>query len=233
MFDGIEFRGFAQASVEQLADHAGLPVWNGLTDQWHPTQMLADILTMAEHHTGRLQDAVYCFSGDGHSNVGRSLLITGALLGMDVRIAAPQDLWPPEDVVATAHHLAAQSGGSILVTEDVQAAVQAADFLYTDVWVSMGEAHETWDKRIPPALPYQVNDALMAATGRATTKFLHCLPAVHNRDTILGEQLYAEHGLDGAEVTNSVFTSPASLVFDQAANNLHTIKAVMVNALGE
>ncbi len=143
MFDGIEFRGFAQASVEQLADHAGVPVWNGLTDQWHPTQMLADILTMAEHHTGRLQDAVYCFSGDGHSNVGRSLLITGALLGMDVRIAAPQDLWPPEDVVATAHHLAAQSGGSILVTEDVQAAVQAADFPYTDVRVSMGEAHET------------------------------------------------------------------------------------------
>jgi len=231
MFDGIEFRGFSQLSVEQLADNSGVPVWNGLTDEWHPTQMLADVLTMAEHHDGPLEKIVYCFLGDGHSNVARSLLVTGALLGMDVRIAAPRDLWPPDDVVATAHELAAVSGARVLVTEEVIEAVQGADFVYTDVWVSMGEAPEVWAKRIPLLTPYQVNEALMASTGNPHTRLLHCLPAVHDRSTVLGERLWNEHGLDGAEVTNAVFTSPASIVFDQAENRLHTIKAIMVHAL--
>ena len=231
MFDAIEFRGFSQKSVEQLADHAKVPVWNGLTDAWHPTQMLADVLTMAEHHEGRLEDVSYCFLGDGHSNVARSLLITGALLGMDVRIAAPRDLWPPDDVVATAHELAAVSGAKLLVTEDVSAAVQGVDFVYTDVWVSMGEPPEVWAKRVPMLLPYQINEALMASTGNVQTKLLHCLPAVHDRSTVLGERLWTEYGLDGAEVTDAVFTSPASLVFEQAENRLHTIKAVMIHAL--
>ncbi|MCW2543215.1 MAG: ornithine carbamoyltransferase [Frankiales bacterium] len=231
MFDGIEFRGFSQSSVEQLADHAGVPVWNGLTDAWHPTQMLADVLTMAEHHQGPLEDASFCFLGDGHSNVARSLLVTGALLGLDVRIAAPRDLWPPDDVVATAHELAATSGARVLVTEDVAEAVLGVDFVYTDIWVSMGEPPEVWAKRIPLLTPYQVNEALMASTGNPHTKLLHCLPAVHDRSTVLGEQLWTEFGIDGAEVTDAVFTSDASLVFDQAENRLHTIKALMVHAL--
>jgi ornithine carbamoyltransferase len=231
MFDGIEFRGFSQQSVEQLADNAGVPVWNGLTDQWHPTQMLADVLTITEHHDGPLEQVVLCFLGDGHSNVARSLLVTAALLGMDVRIAAPRDLWPPDDVVAKAHELAAGCGARILVTEEVGEAVLGADVLYTDVWVSMGEAPEVWSKRIPLLTPYQVNEALMIATGNPHTKLLHCLPAIHNRSTVLGERLWTEYGLDGAEVTDAVFTSPASLVFDQAENRLHTIKAVMVHAL--
>ena len=230
MFHAIEFRGFSQDSVEQLADHAGVPVWNGLTDAWHPTQMLADILTMVEHHEGRLEDVSYCFLGDGHSNVARSLLVTGALLGMDVRIAAPRDLWPPDDVVTIAHELAAISGARLLVTEDVSAAVQGVDFVYTDVWVSMGEPSEVWAKRVPMLLPYQINEALMASTGNADTKLLHCLPAVHDRSTVLGERLWTEYGLDGAEVSDAVFTSPASLVFEQSENRLHTIKAVMIHA---
>ena len=230
MFDGIEFRGFSQDSVEELADYAGVPVWNGLTDAWHPTQMLADILTMAEHHEHRLEDVSYCFLGDGHSNVARSLLVTGALLGMDVRIAAPRDLWPPDHVIATAHEFAAVSGARVLVTEEVLEAVQGADFVYTDVWVSMGERPEVWAKRVPMLLPYQINEALMASTGNVCTKLLHCLPAVHDRSTVLGERLWTEFGLDGAEVTDAVFTGPASLVFEQAENRLHTIKAVMIHA---
>ena len=231
MFDGIEFRGFAQDTVELLAQYAGVPVWNGLTDSWHPTQMLADVLTMTEHHAGPLEEIGYCFLGDGRNNVARSLLITGALLGMDVRIAAPRDLWPPDDLVATARILAETSGARVTVTENVQEGVSGVDFVYSDVWVSMGEAPEVWAKRIPLLLPYRVTEHVMGSSGRPGTKFMHCLPSVHNRDTELGRLLFDQHGLDGAEVTDEVFESPRSIVFDQAENRLHTIKAVLVAAL--
>jgi ornithine carbamoyltransferase len=231
MFDGIEFRGFAQETVEQLADHAGVPVWNGLTDSWHPTQMLADILTMTEHHDGPLEQIGYCFLGDGRNNVARSLLVTGALLGMDVRIAAPRDLWPPDDLIATARILAETSGARVTVTENVQEAVAGVDFVYSDVWVSMGESPDVWAKRIPLLLPYRVTEHVMTLSGKPGTKFMHCLPSVHDRSTDLGRRLYEQHGLDGAEVTDQVFESPRSIVFDQAENRLHTIKAVLVAAL--
>ncbi len=231
MYDGIEFRGFAQASVEQLADYSGVPVWNGLTTEWHPTQMLADILTMTEHHAGPLEQIAYCFLGDGRNNVARSLLITGALLGMDVRIAAPRELWPPADVIETAEALAADSGARVLVTDDATRGVEGVDFVYTDVWVSMGESDADWATRIPLLTPYRVTSELMALTGRSDSKFLHCLPSLHNTDTDLGHRLHEQFGLNGAEVSNEVFESPASIVFDQAENRLHTIKAVMVNAL--
>ena len=232
MFDGIEFRGFAQDTVEQLADYAGVPVWNGLTDQWHPTQMLADILTMTEHHDGALESISYCYLGDGRSNVARSLLVTGALLGMDVRIAAPVELQPPADVLAAARTLAATSGARLLVTADPQAAVVGVDFVYTDVWVSMGESADLWAARIPLMLPYQVTESLLARSGKPGTRFMHCLPAVHDRRTQLGQRLHDQFGLDAAEVTDAVFESANSIVFDQAENRLHTIKAVMVSALG-
>ncbi|MEY9857775.1 ornithine carbamoyltransferase [Catenulispora sp. GAS73] len=232
MFDGIEFRGYAQDTAEQLADHAGVPVWNGLTDSWHPTQMLADILTMTEHHPGPIEEIAFCFLGDGHNNVARSLLITGALLGMDVRIAAPRSLWPPGEVIATAQRLAADSGARVLVTEDVEQGVAGVDFVYTDVWVSMGEPYEQWSTRIPTLLPYRVTEKVMQSSGRQDTKFLHCLPCVHDTTTRLGQRLFDQYGLDGAEVTDEVFESARSVVFDQAENRLHTIKAVMVAALG-
>ncbi len=232
MFDGIEFRGFAQATVEQLAEHAGVPVWNGLTDSWHPTQVLADVMTMLEHHPGPVGEISLCFLGDGHGNVGRSLLVAGALLGMDVRIAAPRSLWPPEDVVATAHALAATSGARVLVTEDPELGVANADFLYTDVWVSMGEPASAWATRVPLLTPYRVTAELVAASHNPDVGFLHCLPSVHDRTTVLGEKVHAQFGLDGAEVTDEVFRSSASIVFDQAENRLHTIKAVLVAALG-
>jgi ornithine carbamoyltransferase len=230
MFDGIEFRGFAQSSVEQLADNAGIPVWNGLTTEWHPTQMLADMLTMTEHHDGPLEEISYCFLGDGRNNVARSLLITGALLGMDVRIAAPKELMPPDDVIATARRLGTDSGARILVTAEAERAVEGVNFIYTDVWVSMGESDDDWETRVPDLMPYRVTEALMTSTGRRDTKFMHCLPSLHNTDTDLGRRLHARFGLDGAEVTDEVFESPASVVFDQAENRLHTIKAVLVNA---
>ena len=231
MFDGIEFRGFAQSAVEQLADHAGIPVWNGLTTEWHPTQMLADILTMTEFHDGPLKEIAYCFLGDGRNNVARSLLITGALLGMDVRIAAPRELWPPDDVIYSAQALAIDSGARVLVTDDAGRAVEGVDFVYTDVWVSMGESDERWSARIDLLLPYRVTEKVLHASGKPDTKFLHCLPAVHDRSTQLGERLHELYGISGAEVTDDVFESPRSTVFDQAENRLHTIKAVMVNAL--
>jgi ornithine carbamoyltransferase len=231
MFDGIEFRGFAQETVEQLADHAGVPVWNGLTDSWHPTQMLADVLTMTEHHDGPVEQISFSFLGDGHNNVARSLLITGALLGMDVRIGAPRDLWPPDDVVAKAHELAAASGARVLVTDDAEQAVAGADFVYTDVWVSMGDSATDWDNRVRLLTPYRVTEELMKATGKPDTKFLHCLPSIHDRTTQVGKRVYDDYGLDGAEVTDAVFSSPRSVVFDQAENRLHTIKAVLVAGL--
>jgi ornithine carbamoyltransferase len=232
MFDGIEFRGFAHETVEQLADSAGVPVWNGLTDEWHPTQMLADVLTMIEHQDGPLEEISYCFLGDGRNNVARSLLVTGALLGMDVRIAAPREPWPPAAVVDAARALAVDSGARLLITDNADQAVQGADFLYTDVWVSMGEAAEAWASRVPLLLPYRVTEQLMGATGKAATKFLHCLPSVHNVETELGRRLLAQFGIVGAEVSDDVFESERSLVFDQAENRMHTIKAVMVTAFG-
>ena len=230
MYDGIEFRGFAQATVATLADHSGVPVWNGLTDDWHPTQMLADVLTMREHHDGPLEQIAYCFLGDGRNNVARSLLVTGALLGMDVRICAPAQLQPPPDVVATARRLADGSGARITITDEPLVAVQGVDFVYTDVWVSMGESDEEWDRRVPLLRPYAVTPELMASSGKATTKFLHCLPSVHDASTELGRRVRDRFGLVGAEVTDEVFESPASIVFDQAENRMHTIKAVMVAA---
>jgi ornithine carbamoyltransferase len=232
MFDGIEFRGFAQETVEQLADYAGVPVWNGLTTEWHPTQMLADILTMTEHRDAPLEEIAYCYLGDGRNNVACSLLVTGALLGMDVRIGAPRELWPPQDVITVADDLAATSGARVLVSDDVTRAVEGVDYVYTDVWVSMGETEQTWASRVPLLIPYRVTEQVRKSSGRSDTKFLHCLPSIHNADTELGQRLRDQFDLVGAEVSEDVFESPASIVFDQAANRMHTIKAVMVNALG-
>jgi len=231
LYDGIGFRGFAQESVELLDEHAGVPVWNALTDAWHPTQMLADVLTMTEHFAGPLEQIAYCYTGDGRNNVARSLLITGALLGMDVRIAAPAGLQPPMALVATAQELARTSGARVLVTDDVPNAVQGVDFVYTDVWLSMGEAEGDWAARIDRLRPYRVTTSLMAGTGKPGTKFLHCLPSLHDRRTEVGARLYERFGLDGIEVTDEVFESPNSIVFDQSENRMHTIKAVMVAAL--
>jgi ornithine carbamoyltransferase len=232
MFDGIEFRGFAQSTVEELSRHAGVPVWNGLTDEWHPTQMLADVLTMREHKPGGIEAISYCFLGDGRSNVARSLLMTGAMLGMDVRIAAPRELWPPDSLVADAGREALVSGARVMVTDDTGAALEGAAFVYTDVWVSMGEADAEWEHRVPLLTPYRVTAQVMAATGRPDTRFLHCLPAVHDTTTALGRRIHERFGLVGAEVTDDVFGSAASVVFQQAENRLHTIKAVLVAALG-
>ncbi len=232
MFDGIEFRGFSQESVEVLGAFAGVPVWNGLTDQWHPTQMLADVLTMRDHAAKPLSAVSYCYLGDGRNNTANSLLVTGALLGLDVRICAPEQLWPSPEVQSIATGLASGSGAGLLVTADVTAAVAGADFLYTDVWLSMGEPAGEWDARIDLLLPYQVNAAVMAATGNPAVQFLHCLPALHNTQTRIGQQIYDKRGLTALEVTEEVFESPASLVFDQAENRMHTIKATMVATIG-
>jgi len=232
MYDGIEYRGFAQENVEILARYSGVPVWNGLTDQWHPTQMLADMLTMRDHATRPFTQVSYCYLGDARNNTARSLLVTGALLGLDVRIAAPKSLWPPDTVRATAEKLASASGARLSVTEDPRAGVAGADYLYTDVWLSMGEPPERWDERIHQLLPYQVNIALMEATSNPGTKFLHCLPALHNLETEIGRTVHEKWGLEALEVTEEVFESPASVVFDQSENRMHTIKATMVATLG-
>ncbi|MGW3952077.1 ornithine carbamoyltransferase [Streptomyces sp. NPDC004752] len=231
MFDAIEYRGSDQALVAELAAHSGVPVYNGLTDTAHPTQSLCDVLTMHEHSTKPLPDIAYCYLGDARNNMGNSLLSMGALLGMDVRIAAPKALWPDPALVARCRAAAERSGARILVTEDVETAVRDADFLHTDVWVSMGEPADTWRERIELLLPYQVNDKTLAATGNPDVKFMHCLPALHDRRTRLGRNLFDTYGLDGLEVTDDVFSSPASIVFDQAENRLHTIKAVLVATL--
>jgi ornithine carbamoyltransferase len=233
MFDGIEFRGSAQATVETLGAYAGVPVWNGLTDDWHPTQMLADILTMCDHTDRPLTEITYCYLGDGRNNTANSLLVTGAMLGMDVRICAPAPLQPSARVQEIAAKLAAGSGARLAVTADIPAAVAGADYLYTDVWLSMGEPEAEWDERIDLLLPYQVNRGVLAATGNPAVKFMHCLPALHNRDTAIGQRLYDKRGLEALEVTEEVFESPASIVFDQAENRLHTIKAVMIATAGE
>ena len=232
LYDGIEFRGFGQETVEELAAHAGVPVWNGLTDQWHPTQMLADVLTIRETVRRDLSGVSWTYVGDGRNNVARSILVTGAMLGMDVRIAAPPELQPPADVLMMAEELATRSGGGMFVTDDVAGAVAGADVVYTDVWVSMGEPDDIWDKRVAMLRPYRVTHELMAATGKRKTRFMHCLPAVHDERTELGRRVHERYGLRGAEVTDQVFTSEAAVVFQQAENRMHTIKAVLVSSLG-
>jgi len=233
MFDGIEYRGAEQAVVETLGGYAGVPVWNGRTDDWHPTQMLADIMTMRGNIRKRLTAVSYCYLGDGRNNVANSLLVTGAMLGMDVRICAPVSLQPSARVQEIAGKLAADSGARLLVTGNVQTAVRGADFLYAGVWMSLEEPAADWDERIDLLLPYQVNQGVMAATGNPAVKFMHCLPALHNRDTEVGRRLCERRGLEALEVTEEVFESPASVVFEQADNRLHTIKALMLATAGD
>ena len=233
MYHGIEYRGFGQAVVEELAAHAGVPVWNGLTDEYHPTQILADLLTMREHGDKPLGKIAYAYLGDARNNMGNSLLVGGAKMGMDVRLGAPRSCWPTEDLVERCRAIAAETGARITLTEDRDEAVHGVDFVHTDVWVSMGEPAETWTERIRLLRPYQVNAETLSATGNPAAKFMHCLPAFHNRETKVGEELYRAHGLDGLEVTEDVFESDRSIVFDQAENRLHTIKAVMVATLAD
>jgi ornithine carbamoyltransferase len=233
MYDAIEYRGFGENIADELAAWAGVPVYNGLTDEWHPTQILADFLTFREHTDKPLGEVTFCYLGDARFNMADTYLIGGAKLGMDVRIAAPRSLWPGDEVLNDAKAIAADSGARITVTESVAEAVKDCDFLLTDVWVSMGEPKEVWAERIELLLPYQVNRAAMELTGNPDVKFMHCLPAFHNRDTAVGEQIYQDHGLDALEVTEEVFESPASVVFDEAENRMHTIKAVMVATLGD
>jgi ornithine carbamoyltransferase len=232
-YSGIAFRGFAQDSVESLARSAGVPVWNALTDVWHPTQALADLLTIQEHRHSDAERPSVCFVGDGNDNVVHSLLVAGALLGLDIRVACPSVLRPQPGIVLAARERAAHSGGSILVTDDVDAAIAGVDFLYTDVWVSMGESAELLRERIRLLAPYRVDRSVVDRTGNPDVKFLHCLPAVHDRETKVGAEVFAKGGLDGAEVTDDVFQSAHSLVFEQAENRLHTIKAVMLQSLAQ
>ncbi|MCM2411119.1 ornithine carbamoyltransferase [Streptomyces sp. RKAG290] len=232
MFDGIEYRGDSQESVEALAAYAGVPVFNGLTDDWHPTQMLADFLTMTEHSEKPLERITFAYLGDARFNMGNSYLVTGALLGMDVRIVAPKVYWPADEVVAQAHKLAEVSGAAVTLTEDVAEGVRGADFVATDVWVSMGEPKEVWDERIPLLAPYAVTMDVLRASGNADVKFLHCLPAYHDLGTKVGREIHARHGLTELEVSDEVFESEHSLVFDEAENRMHTIKAVLVATLG-
>ncbi|WP_329302087.1 ornithine carbamoyltransferase [Streptomyces sp. NBC_00659] len=231
MFDAIEYRGDSQSALEELAAHAGVPVYNGLTDAWHPTQMLADVLTMTEHCAKPVDEITFAYMGDARFNMGNSYVITGALLGMDVRIVAPQAYWPADEIVEKARELAAKSGGSVTLTEQVGEGVRGADFVATDVWVSMGEPKEVWAERIGALVPYAVTMDVLRATGNPDVRFLHCLPAFHDLGTRVGRELYEVYGLDSLEVTDEVFESAHSVVFDQAENRLHTIKAIMVATL--
>jgi len=232
MYDAIEYRGFAQTTAEQLAEHAGVPVYNGLTDEWHPTQILADFLTFREHIAKPAGEIAFCYLGDARFNMADSYLVGGAKLGMDVRIASPKSLWPRDEIVEMAKATAAETGGRITITEDVAEAVRGADVLLTDVWVSMGEPDSVWRERIDLLLPYQVNAEAMRLSGNPDVKFMHCLPAFHNTETEVGKDIFEKFGLEALEVTEEVFESPASLVWDEAENRLHTIKAVMVATLG-
>ncbi len=233
MYDGIEYRGFAQTTVEELAEFSGVPVWNGLTNEFHPTQILADLLTMQEHSDKPLNRIKFAYLGDARFNMGNSLLVGGAKMGMDVRIVAPKALHPGAELQAQCRAIAAETGARITITDDVDEGVKDCDFVYTDIWVSMGEPDSVWKERIAMLMPYQVNAKLMERTGNPACKFMHCLPSYHNRDTKAGEDVYQKFGLDGIEVTEDVFESPASIVFDEAENRMHTIKAVMVATLGD
>jgi ornithine carbamoyltransferase len=232
IYDGIEYRGFSQETLEILADNAGVPVWNGLTDEFHPTQTLADVLTMTEHSDKEMGEIAYCYLGDAHNNMGNSLIAMGSKLGMDVRLCAPEELWPEGTLVKTCKEIADDTGARISLTSDVDEGVSGVDFLYTDVWVSMGEDPSVWQERIQLLKPYQVNLELLRRSGNPKVKFMHCLPAFHNRETKIGQQIYEKYGLDGMEVTDDVFESEHSIVFDQSENRMHTIKAVMVATLG-
>lgn len=233
MYDGIEYRGFGQTVVEELAQYAGVPVWNGLTNEFHPTQILADFLTMKEHSDKPLNKMIFCYLGDARYNMGNSLMVGSAKMGIDFRIAAPKSYQPAPELVAKCREIAKSTGAKITLTEDVSEAVKGADFLYTDVWVSMGEPDSVWEERIKLLGPYQVNRKVIQLTGNPSVKFLHCLPAFHNRETKVGEEIFKKFGLDGMEVTEDVFESEHSIVFEEAENRLHTIKAVMVATLGE
>ncbi len=233
MYDAIEYRGFAQDQAEELARWAGVPVYNGLTDEWHPTQILADFLTFREHLGKPLDEVCFCYLGDARFNMADSYLVGGAKLGMDVRIASPKSLWPREEIVELARSIAAETGATITITDDVAEAVKGADALLTDVWVSMGEPDEVWKERIELLTPYQVNAQTMALSGNPDVKFMHCLPAFHNTETQVGKEIFEKFGMDALEVTEEVFESPASLVFDEAENRMHTIKAVMVATLAD
>ena len=232
MFDGIEYRGYGQQVVEALAEYSGVPVWNGLTNEFHPTQMLADFMTMLEHSDKALNKMTFAFLGDAKNNVGNSLMVGAAKMGMDFRAVAPKSCQPDPELVATCLEIAKETGAKITVTDNVEEGVKGCDFLYTDVWVSMGEPAEVWAERIKLLAPYQVNMDVVKKTGNPNVKFLHCLPAFHNRETTVGEEIFQKFGMDGLEVTEDVFESKMSIVFDEAENRLHTIKAVMVATLG-
>lgn len=232
MYDGIEYRGFGQDIVEELGQYAGVPVWNGLTNEFHPTQILADFMTMLEHSDKPLSQISFCYLGDARNNMGNSLLVGGAIMGMDVRLCAPQEILPDAKLVAQCKEIARTSGAKITLTSNVEEGVKGVDFLYTDVWVSMGEPAEVWEERIELLTPYQVNMETVKLTGNSKVKFMHCLPAFHNRETKVGEEIFQKYGLDGLEVTEEVFESEHSIVFDEAENRVHTIKAIMVATLG-
>ena len=233
MYDGIEYRGFGQSIVEDLGAYAGVPVWNGLTDEFHPTQILADFLTMLEHGRGKLLHQIsFTYLGDARNNMGNSLLVGAAKMGMDIRLVAPKAFWPEEQLVEECQAIAQSTGAKITLTEDVAEGVKGCDFLYTDVWVSMGEAPEAWDERVAVMRPYQVNMDVIKLTGNPQVKFMHCLPAFHNNETVIGQQVADKYGMNGLEVTDEVFESDYSIVFDEAENRMHTIKAVMVATLG-
>jgi len=231
MYDGIEYRGFGQDIVEELAKYAGVPVWNGLTNEFHPTQVLADFLTMMEHTDKPLSQVSFAYLGDARNNMGNSLLVGAAKMGMDFRSVAPKSVQPNEELVKEANEVARQTGAKLRITDDLASGLKGCDFLYTDVWVSMGESEDTWKERIELLQPYQVNAAAMELTGHSNVKFLHCLPAFHNRETVIGEEIYQKFGLEAMEVSEEVFESDASIVIDEAENRIHTIKAVMVATL--
>jgi len=233
MYDGIEYRGYSQEIVETLAKYAGVPVWNGLTTEFHPTQILADFLTMREHCPKPMNEITFCYMGDARNNMGNSLMVGAAKMGMDFRACAPKACWPAEELVAKCREIARETGAKITLTEKVEEGVKGCDFLYTDVWVSMGEPDSVWEERIRLLKPYQVNKRAMELTGNPNCKFMHCLPAFHNRETAVGEDIFKKFGLESMEVTEEVFESDASIVFDEAENRLHTIKAVMVATLGQ
>lgn len=233
IYDGIEYRGYSQEIVEALGKYSGVPVWNGLTTEFHPTQILADFMTMMEHCDKPLNKMSFCFLGDAHNNVGNSLMVGAAKMGMDFRAAAPKECQPDKKLVEECEKIAKETGAKITITDDVDKAVKGVDFLYTDVWVSMGEPAEVWAQRIKLLSPYQVNASVVKKTGNPNVKFLHCLPSFHNRETVIGEDIYQKYGIEAMEVTDEVFESPMSIVFDEAENRLHTIKAVMVATLGK